>query len=125
MRLIDEDAIREKVMKVLECIGMPSDDCLIENCPYEKFGPALCLQQLVKDAIAFLKEQKPPTVDAVPVKHGRWIYKPNVYDDSTYECSECGEPWTLIEGTPQENGMKYCPNCGAKMDLEEEENHED
>lgn len=59
-----------------------------------------------------------PTIDATPVKHGRWEYSENIYDESTWACSICKEPWTLIDGTPQENGMKYCPNCGAKMDLE-------
>lgn len=49
------------------------------------------------------------------LKKGEWLHKPNEYDDDTYECSRCGEPWTLIEGTPKENNMNYCPNCGAKM----------
>lgn len=48
-------------------------------------------------------------------KNGKWVYKPNEYDDSTYECSQCGEPWTLIDGTPEENNMKFCPSCGADM----------
>lgn len=59
-----------------------------------------------------------PSVDAAPVKHGKWEYSENIYDESTWVCSVCKEPWTLIDGTPQENSMKYCPNCGAKMDLE-------
>ena len=57
-----------------------------------------------------------PTIDAVPVVHGLWVYGEDDYDDSTYYCSACGEPWTLIAGTPQENNMRYCPFCGAKMD---------
>ena len=52
------------------------------------------------------------------VKHGKWEYKPDIYDDSTYECSVCKESWTLITGTPQDNNMQYCSNCGAKMDKE-------
>lgn len=48
-------------------------------------------------------------------KKEKWLHKPNEYDDDTYECSRCGEPWTLIEGTPKENNMNYCPNCGADM----------
>ena len=48
-------------------------------------------------------------------KKGKWLHKPNEYDDDTYECSRCGEPWTLIEGTPKENNMNFCPNCGADM----------
>ena len=45
-----------------------------------------------------------PTVDAVPVRHGKWTVTP-VY----IKCSECGESFMLI---PQ----NYCPNCGARMD---------
>lgn len=52
-------------------------------------------------------------------KTGHWIEK-NGYDgDTYYDCSECGESWTTIDGTPWDDGMKYCPNCGAKM-IEEE-----
>lgn len=50
-----------------------------------------------------------PTVDAVPVRHGKWKVTP-VY----IKCSECGESFPLI---PQ----NYCPNCGAKMDERKEE----
>lgn len=42
-----------------------------------------------------------PTIEAEPVRHGRWIWKGHYL-----VCSECGE----------ENDRKnYCPNCGAKM----------
>ena len=55
-------------------------------------------------------------VESLPErKKGKWLHNPNEYDDDTYECSRCGEPWTLIEGTPKENNMNYCPNCGANM----------
>lgn len=58
-----------------------------------------------------------PAVDAEPVRHGEWILNPsNLYNDATWVCSVCGEPWRLFYGTPEENGMHYCPNCGAKMD---------
>ncbi len=51
-----------------------------------------------------------PTVDAAPVVHGRWWH----CDDDCelwYECSVCSA------SSPIE--ANYCPNCGAKMDLEE------
>ena len=50
-----------------------------------------------------------PSVDAVPVVHGRWIRQDNTY--TRYQCSVC---------EAKNYGMKYsfCPNCGAKMDRE-------
>lgn len=52
-----------------------------------------------------------PTVDAEPVRHGRWK---NTHI-GTIECSECGHGYNLV-------GMfvLYCPHCGAKMDLEDD-----
>ena len=55
-----------------------------------------------------------PTVDAVEVVHGRWIETlvPDGYVQKASrmrkQCSACG--WT--------NACRYhyCPNCGAKMD---------
>jgi predicted amidophosphoribosyltransferase len=54
--------------------------------------------------------------DFVEVKHGEWIEKEDVYGDIYYTCSVCNNDWTTIDGTPQENFMKFCPCCGAKMD---------
>lgn len=44
-----------------------------------------------------------PTVDAVPVRHGHWIY----HDDGVFTCSECGNA--------ESNDSYYCRLCGAKM----------
>lgn len=61
-----------------------------------------------------------PTVDAVPVVHGRWIkmtgMMPPEYHGH-YECSECG--WHmkgLRNSWTREEELNYCPNCGAKME---------
>lgn len=62
-----------------------------------------------------------PTVDAMPVKHGRWIENEGFDGDCYYTCSVCKCDWTTIDGTPTENNMRYCPECGAKMDSEEQD----
>ena len=63
-----------------------------------------------------------PTADVVEVRHGRWIPSDmgGGEPDEAYICSECGEPWVLNDGTPEENNMRYCPACGARMDKEDE-----
>ena len=50
---------------------------------------------------------------------GKWIEKDGYDGDTYYDCSVCGESWTTIDGTPWDNGMKYCPNCGCCMEVNE------
>lgn len=77
----------------------------------------------VHDAVImehFLNAQ--PTVDAAPVVHGQWVNEDfpenlaTVHDMA--QCSVCGEL-----SHKAEHGYailsKFCPNCGAKMDLPE------
>ena len=55
-----------------------------------------------------------PAVDAEPVRHGEWIYQ----DGEIMLCKTCSlcrcESFDL-------DGAEYCPYCGAKMDLEDEQ----
>lgn len=60
-----------------------------------------------------------PAVDAVFVVHGRWELHGD--DDSlsgSYFCSECGYCMCEEEYLDQFSSFRYCPNCGATMDLE-------
>lgn len=53
-----------------------------------------------------------PTVDAVPVRHGKWENsRPDAPMFGFYYCSLCGRKRT----SPQD---RYCPNCGARMEEE-------
>ena len=69
------------------------------------------------------------TVDAVPVKHGRWIKK-RYWSEGVgmgerygyyYSCSKCGN---LVCGGYDECGKKYCDECGARMDGKDGEGRE-
>ena len=48
-------------------------------------------------------------------KTGHWEEEEMYDGDVAYRCSECGEEFCLMEGTPIDNLYNYCPNCGAKM----------
>ena len=56
-----------------------------------------------------------PSADVIERKRGEWIDNNDFGESNTYTCSICGEPWELNYGTPQENNMNFCPNCGADM----------
>ena len=61
-----------------------------------------------------------PTIEAEPIKHGRWIVRPVAdWGASNTRCSVCGyedfQPMVL-KGIVH----KYCPNCGARMDEQQE-----
>ena len=75
---------------------------------------------------------KQPTVDAVPVRYGRWKYDENGMDWNmpAWICSECGFRNDMIPALVKDvngrvefqnplswSGSRYCANCGARMDV--------
>jgi len=99
MRLIDADSLKPRAIKVSTC-----------DSPH-KYMKAVGTHEI----------DKAPTIDAEPVRHGRWIYKGGHYDEDSdfvleHSCSVCGrfiQVWTLNDL----GQYPYC-NCGAKMNLE-------
>lgn len=51
-----------------------------------------------------------PAADVAPVVHGKWISNDEWWE---FICSVCKKPFDSVKR------YNYCPNCGAKMDLEE------
>ena len=81
--------------------------CLISNSNYNK-------------EIKLINEL--PSADVEPVKHGHWKVVSDEYGGKAYicECSECEDTvWVYKDANRKWN---YCPNCGTKMDEEEQEN---
>lgn len=98
MRLIDADAIKYPDYYYSE---EASPDPFIEGFHQGKID-AICEIRVLA-----------PTVDAEPVKHGRWMER-----SDGFRCSECKKQPGLH---PTRRGVflsRYCPSCGAKMDLE-------
>jgi hypothetical protein len=85
-RLIDADALKDDILKSAVMI----DDRGIQT-GYEI-------------AIELIRRQ--PTIDAEPVKHGKWILG---------KCNRCGEhaPFWSMATTYYESN--FCPHCGADM----------
>lgn len=87
MRLIDGDELH---------------DCIMDNDIHNGI-------MSVKNVYEFIEEA--PTVDAVPVVHGKWLLRHEGHGHY-WECSVCHtNPCIYVT-----NNTNYCPNCGARMD---------
>lgn len=91
-RLIDVDAPRKTLVDWLNWYKGPD-----------------AVKYVVREVVDILDEA--PTIDAEPVRHGRWEYQ---YNDSI--CSACGYVNRCEPITRYRNDSPYCPSCGAKMD---------
>lgn len=94
-RLIDADAITKNT--IVDFVG--------ENGGFISHGDVLWLIS------------KQPTIEADPVKHGKWIDR--MCRD--WRCSECGGEickFRHVDGYTRDDKPKYCPDCGARMDGE-------
>lgn len=91
------------------------DACRLVDClPVLAEDKQISLFGAIADFVVLISEQ--PTIEADPVRHGYWENangRPKTY---IRKCSVCGkEAYFCGRGC----SYKFCPNCGAKMDLEE------
>lgn len=74
-----------------------------KNIPAETLYKDLCKAEIYIGKL--------PSADVAPVVHGRW-------EDVSLRFAQVKEKCTVCGGIVYAHGYKYCPNCGAKMDLE-------
>lgn len=79
----------------------------VKELSVEYLGDSEKIKEAKRIAIKALKQEP---------KTGHWIEKEGFDGDIYYDCSECGEAFCLIDGTPKDNLYNFCPNCGAKME---------
>lgn len=116
MRPIDADELFEHISHLSVAVtGLRSGKCILSE--YAKHYRESVLRTV----------DEAPTVDAVPVVHGRWLktQEPLSWTDvDCIECSNCHESWIIDEDcgfSDLADSWKYCTNCGAKMDGGNEE----
>ena len=71
-----------------------------------------------EEMVARMAVMSAPPVDAIPVRHGRWIYldKDNkFFKKHIVKCSLCNNSLDLYAVNGGRGDANYCPNCGAKM----------
>lgn len=84
-----------------------ADAYLKKVCTYNETGCGGCKLQTMCPV-------DEPIVDAVPVRHGKWID----IDEQSYtwkvRCSVCGHERSMM--STQGEYPNYCEHCGARMD---------
>lgn len=101
VRLIDANALVKEIESV-HCKGC------------NNYNGAMCRACEWMDAMDYIEDA--PTIDAQPVKHGKWVmHKAPFPIQSIYSCSECN---SSVPGNIFVVGcdFEFCPYCGAKMD---------
>ena len=101
MRLIDGDAFRDLMQR------LAYDDWNQEASTSWADAFRECAQ--IVDAV--------PSVDAEPVRHGRWIAVKADEDDYKRICSCCGEEAPFDESEDVYLLYPHCPWCGASLDI--------
>lgn len=82
--------------------GKFQEDCV--GCDEPGEG---CIECIVDEIDNF------PAADVAPVRRGRWS-EADWFDIGFWQCSCCG---FLSEAIAAPKLYKYCPNCGAKMEV--------
>lgn len=101
-RLIDADALTDELIKGIEA----DTDRSIQT----SFTKSVCM--ILCKAI-----EQQPTIDAEPVRHGKWRFE-SIRGHAVMTCSECCK---VQDG--QTLCFTYCPSCGARMDKERDSDH--
>lgn len=89
-------------------------ECMDACAEFDGINPD-CHQCMLEGVKLNLRDMR--AADVAPIRHGRWIYN----EKSMVVCSICGNVVAFV--SYPENKWKfghYCPNCGAKMDKEED-----
>lgn len=102
MRLIDADALKERLAKCIDNRKAQVEQSTTEGQHEYHLGKmsGYVMASKIVDEL--------PTID--PVKHGKWI---GTWEKGAYTCSEC----RFIMDTPNDVTTNFCPNCGARMGL--------
>lgn len=81
----------------------------------------------IREVQLALRQAEAQTGEVEPVVHARWI---PIADGAGAECENCGEYYDSTGACDLMKGFRlfakfyrYCPNCGAKMDLMEVNNN--
>jgi len=120
MRLIDAHTLKKLILEERDKIPLTVPAAYYELVKEKPYRHGQSMRGGIRKALRCL--ERCPKADAVEVVHGRWEQVEDFDGEYHWRCSACGCEWWFEAGGPVENGSHYCPNCGAKMDGERNNN---
>ena len=115
MRLIDADALIEKIRSIWRMESEPEHKSVTWKC---------AMADAVILVLSVIAKMLP--IDAEPVRHGRWVKdkERNTYCsvcDCYIPAVHCRQDYQddFSEWDEEIDETDYCPHCGAKMDAKE------
>lgn len=101
-----------ELVKPLRCENTGDDECGSSDCPY--WSGLGCMDgQLMEDAAAEIE-----ALQAQLPKRGEWKITTEHFTPELI-CSKCGVHIPCVAGWCMDAHMNYCPNCGAKMEVQD------
>lgn len=110
-------------IKILENMndGYTFKDCNICNnynektkcCDKHKCMELQAIEHILSDYKRVLKENE--ELNKKIKEQKECAFREDGTEECLWYCSNCHDEWLFYEGTPEENNLKYCPHCGAKV----------
>lgn len=103
-----ENSIEEDIARIAKLITTKfNNDYSIDNKDKE------ALEHILSDYKRVLKENG--ELNKKIKEQKECTFREDGTEECLWYCSNCHDEWLFYEGTPEENNLKYCPHCGAKV----------
>lgn len=109
---------REDVMKAVSAVYYIGLAEIVRGITEDKVYNEKLIETIADAALEVIKVLPATVEDVAPVVHGYWI---GSEDNVAVKCSECQTEFYIqdLEEIGGDEPCKYCPNCGARMDGDE------
>lgn len=107
---IDKQIILDKCQRLIDVERKQGSDVM--NYGRERVNQTEVIMEYI--------EYMAPTADVAPIIHARWVLLDECAN-SGYYCSNCQKKLVKEGWSDTVKKIKFCPNCGAKMDKESED----
>ena len=100
------------------------DDLISRQAAIDAYGDWYVEEGTEEGFIGTVKQLLETLPSAQPVVHAHWIQDKGLFRNPIVKCSHCGNFLDMNGVNAGRGNANFCPNCGAKMDEEMENNHE-